>query len=385
VLVVDDDLAVLDGLRRRLHGRFDVTCAHGGNEALHIIASKEPFVVVVSDMRMPGMDGAALLEHVRVIQPDAIRVLLTGNTDIDGAMAAVNRGQVFRFLCKPCDGETLIKALEGAVAQHRLVTAERELLEKTLRGSVQALVETLSLAAPGAFARAVRIKDVVAGILNRLASPERWDIEVASMLSQLGACTLPDTTIDKLRRGEELATEEEAMVARLPGIADRLLAGIPRLEGVRRMIREQHAPATENDVSIGGRVLRAAVEYETLVASGTSHEVAVATLRRRYGEADEEIFTALAESSAGPSRTAVREVLLDEVVPGMTLQCDVRSAAGALVVARGQVVTESLAERLRNFAAHNTVTETVLVDFVDFAGADGPEVPSAGLPGRWVS
>ena len=382
VLVVDDEVSVLDGLRRRLHGRFDVTCAEGGDEALRALASKEPFVVVVSDMRMPGMDGAALLEQVRGSQPDAIRVLLTGYTDIDGAMNAINRGQIFRFLCKPCDGETLVKTLEDAVAQHRLVAAERELLEKTLRGSVQALVETLSLADPAAFARAVRIKDIVAGVLNRLAWPDRWEIEVASMLSQLGAVTLPDTTIDKLRRGVALTYDEEAMVARVPSIADRLLAGIPRLEGARRIIREQHAPATESDVSFGGRVLRAAVGYESLISSGTSPEVAVGTLRHRYGETDAEILGALANSAGGPGSTEVREVRVEELVPGMTLQCDVRSAGGTLVVARGQVVTESLAERLRNFVARNAVTETVVVDF----SANGRgELSRARLPGQWVS
>ena len=165
VLLVDDEVSVLDGLRRRLHGRFQVTCAEGGREALGQVASSPPFAVAVSDMRMPDMDGATYLEQLREVQPDTVRVLLTGYTDIDGAVAAINQGHIFRFLFKPCDSETLINTLGDAVAQYRLVTAERELLEKTLRGSVQALVETLSLADPAAFALAVRIKDLVAGIL----------------------------------------------------------------------------------------------------------------------------------------------------------------------------------------------------------------------------
>lgn len=100
-------------------------------------------------MQMPNMNGAAFLTEVRKRCSDVSRVLLTAQADIESACAAVNRGQTFRFLTKPCPPEELRAALNDAVAQHRLITSERVLLEQTLVGSVRALSEVLALVHPG--------------------------------------------------------------------------------------------------------------------------------------------------------------------------------------------------------------------------------------------
>lgn len=367
VLLVDDEPSVLAGLRRSLHGRFDVTCAESGSEALALAAAAAdaaPFAVVVSDMRMPKMDGAELLHRLREEQPDTVRVLLTGYADVDSAVAAVNLGQVFGFLAKPCDTALLVATLDDAVAQHRLVTAERELLERTLRGSVGALLDTLALANPAAFARAVRIKDVVVEILDGLTDAERWpvvrwEVEVAAMLSQLGAVTLPDPTLEKLHRGLALTADEADMVARLPAIADSLLGGIPRLERVRRMIIEQQAPV--GAASPGGGILRVAVDYEALLTSGAQPAVALGTIRQRHGAAAADLLAPLLPDDGAGRAVDVVEIGIEALSPGMTLESDVRTAQGALVVGRGLVFNDSLAERLRNFADNNAVTGTVTV------------------------
>ena len=125
ILLVDDDLAALEGLRRHLWKHFDVTIARGGEEALHLAVSQEPFAVVVSDLRMPGMDGIALLSALRKSSPETVRVLLTGFGDLDVAIAAVNEGNVFRFLEKPCPPWALALALQDSVNHHRLILAAR--------------------------------------------------------------------------------------------------------------------------------------------------------------------------------------------------------------------------------------------------------------------
>src|SRR3954470_11752514 len=107
VLCVDDDVDVLESLRDILRRRFDVSTAQSGRDALALVEEHEPFVAVLSDMAMPGMDGAHLLEQVRRVSPDTVRMLLTGNGDMDTAIQAVNRGQIFRFLLKPCPSETI--------------------------------------------------------------------------------------------------------------------------------------------------------------------------------------------------------------------------------------------------------------------------------------
>src|SRR5919204_6882078 len=158
ILCVDDEEFILDGLRDTLRRAFEVHTATGASEALAMLR-KEPdaYAVVLSDMRMPGMFGSEFLREARTVAPNAVRMLLTGYADVDSAIRAVNDAQLFRFLTKPCEPEQLVRACIAALAQHRLITAERVLLEQTLRGSVNALVEVLALASPAAFGRAGRV------------------------------------------------------------------------------------------------------------------------------------------------------------------------------------------------------------------------------------
>ena len=166
ILLVDDEPLVLEGLARQLGWEFDVSTAQSGARALELVQSEGPFAVVISDMRMPNMDGAEFLERARALDPDMVRVLLTGQSDLLQAIRAVNHGQLFRFLSKPCPPDVLVPTIQDAVRQHRLLTAERELLEKTLRGSVQTLLDTLALAQPDTFGRARRVEQYVVEVLE---------------------------------------------------------------------------------------------------------------------------------------------------------------------------------------------------------------------------
>ena len=126
VLCVDDEPSILDGLRRELNRRFDVTTALSGAAGLEALEREGPFAVVVSDMRMPGMDGATFLGHVRERAPETVRVLLTGHADLEGAIAAVNQGNIFRFLTKPCPRDILMEALETSARAYHQGVGQRE-------------------------------------------------------------------------------------------------------------------------------------------------------------------------------------------------------------------------------------------------------------------
>ncbi|GAB7052635.1 EAL domain-containing response regulator [Catenuloplanes indicus] len=132
LLLVDDDAKILSGLRRQLHSRYAVTVAEGGEAGLAAIAEQGPFAVVVSDMRMPGMDGATFLARVRVAAPLTTRVLLTGQTEPAAAIRAINDGQVFRFLNKPCPPETLDRCLQEAVVRYEAARDEESALAAVL-------------------------------------------------------------------------------------------------------------------------------------------------------------------------------------------------------------------------------------------------------------
>src|SRR5258708_20543161 len=101
VLLVDDEQNILEGYKRSLSREFQIETATGGEEALALVAEKGPYAVVISDMRMPGMDGLQLLSNLKSTSPDTIRVMLTANADMDTAINAINEGNIFRFLNKP--------------------------------------------------------------------------------------------------------------------------------------------------------------------------------------------------------------------------------------------------------------------------------------------
>src|SRR5882672_2539455 len=173
VLCVDDEPNVLEGLSLHLRRRFEVATATSGNAALELLKRDGSTAVVLSDMRMPGMDGATFLSFARQLVPDAVRILLTGQTELSTAVSAVNDGQIFRFLTKPCAPATLLSAVDAAVEFNRLMVSERVLLNQTLHGSIKALTEVLALTNPTAFGRATRVKQHVTALADKLALQER--------------------------------------------------------------------------------------------------------------------------------------------------------------------------------------------------------------------
>ncbi|HYU15650.1 MAG TPA: response regulator, partial [Candidatus Acidoferrum sp.] len=125
ILCVDDEPNVLEGLSLHLRRRHEVWTATSGADALALLARDGPPEVIISDMRMPGMDGAVFLSKARQLYPETVRLLLTGQTDLMSAVSAVNQGQIFRFLSKPCPAPFMVQAVTAAVEQHRLIQAER--------------------------------------------------------------------------------------------------------------------------------------------------------------------------------------------------------------------------------------------------------------------
>jgi DNA-binding NtrC family response regulator len=202
VLCVDDEPLVLEALSDMLGRSFDVRVAPGGVEGLEILRSEpDAFAVVISDMRMPRMPGSDFLRAARLVAPNTVQVLLTGDADLNQAIQAVNGGRLFRFLTKPCEPDELMRVCAAALGQHRLQTAERVLLEETVRGSIDALAEVLALSNPAALGRAGRVK-ALAGKLARAAGIANWwEVEVAATLGHWERWRFPVTPLRSSTRG----------------------------------------------------------------------------------------------------------------------------------------------------------------------------------------
>lgn len=355
ILCVDDEPYVLEGLRDTLRRSFEVHVVESGADGLALLRKdNKRFAVVLSDMRMPIMSGSAFLGEARRIAPLAVRMLLTGHADVESAVKAVNDGQIFRFLTKPCEPQELLRACAAAVWQHRLVSAERVLLEQTLQGSVRALTDVLSLASPAAFGRGARMKRHLATFLPAIGIDNGWELEVAAMFSHLGAITLPEPIAEKLYAGTPMTPPEAEMVERVPAVTDRILANIPRLEGVQQILLNYHRrfDSTEHDgmLPVGSRVLKIVFDYDELEAQDLPNDVALDAMRSRDGMYDPDLLEKFATTvGVGRQTRRVREVGVREVVVGMTLAADVRSRPGHLLIPRGYEATRELVERMHNF------------------------------------
>jgi response regulator RpfG family c-di-GMP phosphodiesterase len=355
ILCVDDEPMVLEGLRDVLRRSFDVRTATSGAEGLALLKEhRREIAVVISDMRMPEMPGSVFLREARRVAPLAVRMLLTGYSDSDAAIKAVNDGQIFRFLTKPCDRDELIQACAGALWQHRLQKTERDLLEQTVQGSIKALTDVLALAAPAVFGQGARLKDLVAKLAAETGWEDAWEIEVAALMAQVGAITLPEETAEKLYAGARLTRAEEAMIERVPAVTQRILGNIPRLDGVLQILGNSHrrfdSVGSEGLLPVGARMLRIATDFLELEREDPTPRLALETMRGRSGVYDPELLEAFAHTvGIGDQRIVVLEVPLHGLVEGMTLVGDARATTGQLLIARGHPVTPELIERLRNF------------------------------------
>ncbi len=370
ILFVDDEPLVLEGLRRSLYREFNSDLAEGPGAGLEKVKKEGPYIVVVSDMRMPVMDGAEFLSRVHTLAPDSIRVMLTGYADMEAAMRAVNEGRIFRFLNKPVTAEDLTLTLRACVAQHDLIRREKELLEKTLAGVIRVLSEVLNLANPVAFNKGSRICQYVRHIAGKLRLSNTWQYEIAAMLSELGCLTLTPDVLEAIHAGEPLTPEQERSYSQHPQIAHDLLARIPRLEPVADMILQQkEVPADlprfltpdAESVRRGAQMLRVSLAFDRLLSTGSERQAALLALSRNPIEYDAQMVAALGDFRISRGPTELRPIDVRDLRTGMILNEDLRSASGVLLAAKGHEVSHALVKAVRNFVEDGTVKGTVLV------------------------
>ncbi len=372
VLFVDDEPSILDGYKRMLRREFEVDTAVGGLQGLAMIRDFGPYSVVISDMRMPGMNGAQFLAEARQSAPETIRMLLTGYTDLDAAKEAVNQGNIFRFLSKPCEKDTLVEAINAGFYQFRLLLVEKELLENTLLGAVKVLTDVLGAASPDVFGRSMRITRYVRHLVSKYNLSSPWRFETAAMLSQLGCVTLDIGVMQMVFAGERLSAEDQARFATHPQVAKNLLGHIPRMEPIAWMIGQQLEKDPAQDAAVtrwqdaetillGARILKLAVAFDNHKMRGLSDEDALARLRFRRDEYGEELVAAFSDIKSDGSASQLRKVSTARLTTGMILQQEIRTKTGTLIVPKGQEITPALLMKLENFSRAGSIDNEIMV------------------------
>ncbi len=377
ILFVDDEPNVLSGFQRNMRKDFPLDVALGGDQALAMMQDHGPYAIIVSDMRMPGMNGLELLAKVEARAPDTVRMMLTGNADQKTAVDAVNRGHIFRYMTKPCEPEMMAEMLKAGLKQYRLITAERELLDKTLHGSVKMLTDILSLLDPQSFSRAQRLRDYMSACARAFHISQPWELEMAATLSQIGFVTIPADVLRRNRSHQLLSGQENDVLARVPEIGFNLLSNIPRLETVANIVRYQaknfdgsgfpsDAVAGEH-IPIGARILRVLSDLILIEDHDVPKAKALANMHQCPGRYDPNVLNFVATAfdvfvpPASKDGAAGRTVLFKDLRVGHVLMSDVLTRDGTKIISSGAPVTPVLLARLRNFASLSGIQEPLLV------------------------
>ena len=376
VLFVDDDLNILASFKRRLSRRFDIATVPGGEQGLEVLEKEGPVAVVISDQRMPGMDGIQFLGEVKKRAPDTVRMMLTGNTDLTTAIKAVNEGSIFRFFTKPCPPEEMASAIEAGLKQYNLIRAERDLLEQTLAGSIKVLIDVLSLIHPEAFQKTWLLRDWVRRVAGRLDLAKVWELDIAAMLSPIGLITIAPEIHGKVRDGNELSEVDREIYERAPEAARNLLSNIPRMKNLSEMIYYQGKGfdgsgfpddwVAGKDIPLGGRLLKVLID---LAALGDRPDRATfAELETRAPLYDPEILQAvrdcLLDGNAPRDDAATQEVVkvsAARLKAGARLVSNIETEDGWLVLAAGNEISQAQIERLSNLRKHRKLKEPLLV------------------------
>ncbi|HBF07403.1 MAG TPA: hypothetical protein DHW71_10140 [Gammaproteobacteria bacterium] len=368
ILCVDDESNVLDGLRRILFEDYDVEAVTSGAEALELMQDEE-FACIISDMRMPEMNGAEFLSKARQIAPDTTRMLLTGQSDMESAISAINDGNIFRFLMKPCPEEKLLGHMSEAIRLYELTKAEKDLLENTLKGAITVLTDMLSMIAPTAFSRSIYIRGYMSHMSRMTKQANAWEFEIAGMLSQLGAIVLPPDLIKKAFSSVPLEADEKQMLGSIPAAGAKLVDSIPRLQNVALMIESQHGNDRElhntlgGHVLIGAKMLRIASAVDRLILQeGVSVQKAVETLKKTLVTPDDQtLLTCLSSFKPDSADRVLKSVNVNELEIGMILEADVLAKNKSVVLCKGQKLNGPLIARLVNFARRSGIQEPIEV------------------------
>ncbi len=405
VLCVDDEPNILAALRRVLRGaRHAVLTAAGGAQALALL-EREPVDVVISDMRMPGLDGAQLLETVARRWPQVVRLMLTGHADMPSTLAAINRGQVFRYLQKPWNEVELVGAVEQGLERLALQRETQRLqaltrqrneelqalnaeLEARVAARTAALQEAadrlrrshlkaikvfsnlLELRAPALAGHGRRVAESARGVARAMGLPEdtQRQVFVAGLLHDVGLIGLGDTML--ARPVGRYSAAEQALYRDHPVQAEQSLLALDDLHDLLPLVRGHHERFDGGGfpdrlagaaISLGARIIAVADAFDELqtghlAAPGVSRQQARTLLQHGRGErfdpAVVDAFLQITEPERPPAAPPSRVLTSETLEPGMVLARDLVSARGMLMLTAGHRLTEALIARIRQFELH---------------------------------
>jgi response regulator RpfG family c-di-GMP phosphodiesterase len=371
ILLVDDEINILNSHRRTLRNEFNLDFALSGIEALELISAGKKYAVIVTDMQMPNMNGLELLKKIKEESPNTVRMMLTGNSEQDTAVNAVNIGDIFRFINKPCDRDTLIFAIKAGINQYNLIVAEKILLNKTLKGVINVLSEVLALVNPDAMDNSVKMLEYMERLSKEMQLPDSWGFVPMVQLSQLGCVIFPQKILKNIEHGQIISEEEKQLFAHHPCLASDLIRQIPRMEKIADSILYQEKcfngeglpidHVSGKDIPLGARMLKVVIDFIRF----ERHEKTIGKAFSRL-ELQEKFYDPLILNAFRAALNLVIEVpkivvKVTELKVGMIIDSRILTKRGHLVARKGQKVTETLLQIISHCYDNHAIEGTVEV------------------------
>lgn len=412
VLFVDDEANILRSIRRALHKTdLNVLLADSGQSALEVLA-RETVHVVVSDMKMPQMSGAELLEVVADQYPDTFRVVLSGYADIEATINAVNKGRIHRYLQKPWDNQALIKTIEDGLERvklkdennrlERLIRAQNKKLKDINTGQeltiqkrtrqIRAALSKIELnnhaleqviyniisinpAVSGKFA--IDVSELAVSLSKQRGADKATldNIRYAGLVCELGLLGLhahdfsaPFNTLNYQQQQNYLSQTRQAV---------QMLAPAQHLQPVAEIIEHQFeqvngaGPMKKVGLAIplGARIIAVARDYWRLIAGRLtgqpmSDDEAKAFLNNyRNTRYDTDILDGLMrQKDIGQTRHTEGSVTASQLQPGMQLEANLYNDNHLLILPRGHVFTTTTIDKLRQIEAERNTTFAMLIN-----------------------
>jgi len=295
ILVTDDEIDNLQLLKRTLRSDYNVFLANSGFEAIEILKSNK-IDMIISDHKMPGMDGVELLKKTLNYAPDAIRILVTAYTDSTSLIAAINDGKIHRYIRKPWNPNDLINILEASFEVYQLNIDNQRLaldLKELFSGTITAITEALDAKDHYTFGRSKRVTfyALKTGEALGLSDTELSELELAGLLHDIGMIGVPENILNK---PENLTNEEFDAIKKHVVTGAKILEEIKQLRSVIRIVSFHHEKydgkgypyrLTGDDIPIESQIIAVTDAYDGMTSDrayrkGLPHEFAVEELRK---------------------------------------------------------------------------------------------------------
>jgi response regulator RpfG family c-di-GMP phosphodiesterase len=410
ILVVDDEKTLLSALLQILkHAGFEVVGFDSPLDALAELQRRK-FSVIISDQCMPGLTGLELLAKARQLQPFATRILTTGVLNLDTIVAAINTGEIFRFIIKPWLHEEFIATLQNAVQRHELIcqnahlqnatqtmnhqlvelnrSLEQQLqltaqqnhklgelntaLETNLRRSIELCVQTMQTYYPSLGNQASRVAELARamGEVAKLSPEEQRVLETAALLHDIGLVGVPRSIIRRWQENpDKLGEAERVLVEQHPILGQELAAFVSSLDQVGKIIRAHHERVDGlgypdrlqgENIPWLARLLAVPVAF---AACRAEEDVALEIIKDGRDTAfDREalkIFLHAQSIAIVPRRE--RQIILGELRPGMILAKGIYSPTGLLLVPEGRQLNATYIEKVLNYNRIQPLVQTLTV------------------------